>query len=1060
MAGADLIKGLLADLQTITDVSRAGVISRSQRRLEPGEIRPAAVLFLDMVGFTPLTRQIGSEQVALLVDRTFRIFELTVQSHGGYQTGFGGDSANYIFAGHPNYPPVCEAALRAALKLKERIRQINESLSELGLSLTFRIGVSFGEVALKAVGSAEAQLTIMGEAINLAQRLESISRPGAVTTTQAVLEKAGDVFVSTVLGERELKGVGTFMTYEVTGTSERPVELRGAFRQLTPMVGRAELLKQAAERIEAWLAVRHDRRYLDLAVTDKPLTGHNKLLLLTGVSAVGKSRLAYELVRELQVRRPLVSTTVHFTEHASLRGFTAELAQIAGLDAHNLLERWNELIDIASTAVSTEYAERQRRHLPLLAHVLGCERLDTTEIGRMEAGSFETSCRLAARACCELAAHFSGAPVLLIFEDLQWLGDLAEAATDLLAHGCLPWPLIALGTARPEYEHREGALGEGEACTLNLSPLTRPEGDALLQALLPGLDLPEPLRAELHDKAAGLPYYYEEIARMLARRRLAVAHGSGYELAQELEDLDVPEDVCALILGRLDQLTPELKDLAMRASVLGRGFSVNQLAALEAELGINGSHDLNSALEALVEHHILARESGGRFFFEHTLLRESAYGALLTRNRRLLHGAAARVLEAMFVPGSIDEMQLMANRVQHLYQAGQHDSAQECCGELLLLKARSGNFDSWDRWEQMAEECQGQRDEPDATAAVPCCSMLRARGVRLLRQGNYQAAGEKFEQSLAAARAAGNIAGIAGALCDLGIVSKQAGRIDEALSYYQQALATARGIGDDHMEAVILGNVGRINYLQGRTDQAVEHYERALAISRRCGDKYTESMQLVYLGVLQLEHGKRQQAVGYLQQALELGRKSNNRVLESHALTNLGVVFHSLGYSDYSHQLWLRAAAINREIGRREGEALNRFNLGELACENDEMEAALEHYTISLRLFREQGNSASTIQALAQTGKVLARLGRAPEAFQALTEATTMCNSLPSMAEKGITECCWVYLDVAKGDLEQARSRLENARGVAREVNAGAGSQLALELSQAANWISRLSLQD
>src|SRR5512143_3266201 len=122
MAASEQIEGLLADLQTITDTARAGVISKRDEMLEPGETRPAAILFVDVVGSTELARRISSELFAKVIDRTFRIFELTVRAHGGYCDKVIGDAGLYVFAGHPNYPPVCEAALLAAVKLAERVR--------------------------------------------------------------------------------------------------------------------------------------------------------------------------------------------------------------------------------------------------------------------------------------------------------------------------------------------------------------------------------------------------------------------------------------------------------------------------------------------------------------------------------------------------------------------------------------------------------------------------------------------------------------------------------------------------------------------------------------------------------------------------------------------------------------------------------------------------------------------------------------------------------------------------------------------------------------------------
>src|SRR5690349_16877803 len=101
-ASFDPLAGLLADLDTIAGEAGAGFASRREYRLEPGETRPAAILFLDVVGFTSLARALDSENLSRLIDRTFRIFDLSVRAEGGYCDKVIGDAGLYVFAGHPN----------------------------------------------------------------------------------------------------------------------------------------------------------------------------------------------------------------------------------------------------------------------------------------------------------------------------------------------------------------------------------------------------------------------------------------------------------------------------------------------------------------------------------------------------------------------------------------------------------------------------------------------------------------------------------------------------------------------------------------------------------------------------------------------------------------------------------------------------------------------------------------------------------------------------------------------------------------------------------------------
>ncbi|MCH7494395.1 adenylate/guanylate cyclase domain-containing protein, partial [bacterium] len=162
MLGPDPIASLLEDLDTIAGVARAGVLTASQDELEAGETRPAAVLFLDVVGFTRLARQLASDQLARLIDRTFRIFELTAKAHGGYCDKVVGDAGLYVFLGDPGHPPACESALAAGLALVARARQVSETLKGAGVDLAVRVGVAFGEVTRQRVGGEGWQVTVMG----------------------------------------------------------------------------------------------------------------------------------------------------------------------------------------------------------------------------------------------------------------------------------------------------------------------------------------------------------------------------------------------------------------------------------------------------------------------------------------------------------------------------------------------------------------------------------------------------------------------------------------------------------------------------------------------------------------------------------------------------------------------------------------------------------------------------------------------------------------------------------------------------------------------------------
>jgi hypothetical protein len=196
----------------------------------------------------------------------------------------------------------------------------------------------------------------------------------------------------------------------------------GPVRRLTPLVGRGKLLKEAQVQVAAWLEQRYGRSTFDIASGAERIDGRNRLLVLTGPPAVGKSRMAYELIKCLLESHEANKATAHCVESASLSTFAAEITGVALIDKENLPQRWEELCQYAARTVNDTYADRARRHLPLLALLLDCKGVDTSGIRRADTGSFIHSVKLALCTCCEVAAHFTAKPVVLVIEDLQWMG--------------------------------------------------------------------------------------------------------------------------------------------------------------------------------------------------------------------------------------------------------------------------------------------------------------------------------------------------------------------------------------------------------------------------------------------------------------------------------------------------------------------------------------------------------------------------------------------------------------------------------------------------------------
>src|SRR5262249_45996570 len=141
-------------------------------------------------------------------------------------------------------------------------------------------------------------------------------------------------------------------------------------------------------------------------------------------------------------------------------------------------------------------------------------------------------------------------------------------------------PLFVITLARPELTDRRPTWGSAKRnfTSIFLEPLGSDAMDVLLTGPVPGL--PEELRERILERAEGVPFYAVETVRMLLDRGIVVREENGYRVAGEVETLEVPETLQALIAARLDGLSVDERRAVQQGSLLGRTFTLRGLAAV------------------------------------------------------------------------------------------------------------------------------------------------------------------------------------------------------------------------------------------------------------------------------------------------------------------------------------------------------------------------------------------------------------------------------------------------------------------------------------------------
>ena len=540
-----------------------------------------------------------------------------------------------------------------------------------GVDLQVRVGINSGRVIAGEIGSGSLGYGAIGEAVGFAQRMESVAPPGAVMVSEST---ARLVEHATVLGEPEW--------VRIKGADE-PVRAH-RLEAISPRQG-------LVGRPEAGLVGRRwEMAALD-AMVERTIGGRGGVVNVMGPPGIGKSRVAREAAAAATGRRVEVFWTFCESHARDIPfGVVARLLRagsgVADLDGEAARARVREYVGDADP-----------QDLLLLDDLLG---IADPEVALPAIDPDARRRRLTALVNATTLARTE--PVLFIIEDVHWIDAVSESLiADFLT--VIPrTPSVVLITARPEYD---GALTRAHgAQTIVLAPLGDSDTAALLDELLGSDPSVGELAAIIAERAAGNPFFAEEMVRELAQRGVLAGERGGYLCRADVADVRVPATVQAAIEARIDRLGSGAKQTLNAASVVGARFDAELLTAL----GIDAVFDELLGAELVDQ---VGFTPNAEYAFHHPLIRAVAYESQLKSDRAQWHRRLAAAIE-QHEPGPADENAALI--AEHLEAAGELHAAY---GWHMRAAAWSTNRDldaarlSWERAQKIADALPA--DDPD-----------------------------------------------------------------------------------------------------------------------------------------------------------------------------------------------------------------------------------------------------------------------------------------------------------------------------------------------------------
>jgi class 3 adenylate cyclase len=716
------------------------------------EYKQVTILFADVVHSMDIAAAVGAERLREIMTELVERSAAVVKRYGGSVDKFTGDGIMAVFGAPVALEDHSVRACLAALGIQEEAKRLAAEVQDCDdIDLQLRVGLNSGQVVAGEIGSGALGYTAVGEQVGMAQRMESAAPPGGVmlsASTARLVEGAA------VLGEPEMariKGV------------EEPVAAQG-------LLGMDEQ-HRSIKRAESNLVGRRWEMSAVEALLDRAIDGHGAVVGVVGSPGIGKSRLVRE-VAALAGRRGVDVFTAFCESHTSQVHFhaVARLLRAAigveGLDGQTARDRVRDRVPDADP-----------EDLLLLHDLLGIADPDV-ELPKIDPDAR----RRRLTALVNAASLARTEPAVFVIEDAHWIDEVSESLLADFFTVIPQTPALVLATYRPEYE-RALARVHG-AQTIALAPLSDSETAVLVSGLLG----PDPsngaLGLRIAERAAGNPFFAEEMVRELAERGVLRGNRSAYESTADAAEVSVPATLQATIAARIDRLDPKAKRTLSAAAVIGSRFGLDLLTVLGVEPVVA---DLVAA--QLIDQVRFTRQP--EYVFHHPLIRAVAYEAQLKSDRAELHRRVATAIESRDQAAADENAALIA---EHLEAAGDLRAAY---GWQMRAATWATNRDiaaarlSWERAIRIADAVPA--DDPNRAAMrIAPRTMLCANAWRV----HEHVAGARFDELRKLCTAAGDKASLAIGMAGLVMDHLFQARTREASQLASEAVALLDSVGD------------------------------------------------------------------------------------------------------------------------------------------------------------------------------------------------------------------------------------------------------------------------
>jgi predicted ATPase/class 3 adenylate cyclase/Tfp pilus assembly protein PilF len=1021
----------LGSLQALMPTALANKMRESAGEII-GERREATVLFFDIADFTAAAQALGTEDIYLLTDEVMRLLAEVIYKYEGTIDKFTGDGLLALFGvpvAHENDP---ERAVRAGLEMQRVLSPIGERVRRRhAVNIQARIGINTGLVIAGPIGNdLHLEYTVIGDTVNLADRLQTAAGPGTVAVSFATYQRTRPIFRFRTLQPLRMKGRDDpVRAFQALGLRDEPDLVRGLPGLRIPMVGRRSALSQ-----------------LEGVLAEVRKEGRSRVILLTGEAGVGKSRLVTEF------RRSVVGTDVNFFEGSCMTYARSRPLWL-------LADVLRSIIGISEADPASLQREAVRAYLNALGMtdstqhqviaVLGLERSEPAgqDLPRnLDSAALRKLTYAALRRVFVAEAH--QVPTVFVFDDLHWVDPASRDFLGQLIQSSTHMPVMMVLVSRdaelntPVHPLVDAIKASSRSLAeVRLDPLSEAEGRELIDQLLgPGNGLVGALKNEIVVRAEGNPFYAEEIVRMLLDHGVVLREDDQLRVAPGARDLldEIPGTIKSLILARLDQLPGRTRRTLQRAAVLGTSFPARLLWRLNG----TAPDAMGAQLRLLEERQFLVPSPFGLergYAFRHALVQQTVYSTLLKRDRQKIHQRAAEAIEGGDPGLQQERVEALAYHYSESHEPTRAVPYLICAAETAARRgATEITIQRLRQARSLMEASPADWGEQPARVSIGLGEALKLVGEYAEAKQLLEGAVQRLAHSSIDRESLDLLTLWIKGMRELADVRVREGRLDEAADHLEmgQSILGAEGSRNHpHLWRLLIDRLAWVRFRQGKLEEA---FALASSATLNLDEKATDDpMTLASLyntiGGVFWQWGNLSEAAGYVERSLELYRALNYAWGMANAYSNLGVLSHLQGRWLQASDYFERALELRRENGYLPEQADSLNNLGQLHIMMGEHDRAREELEASLAISQRLGND----RGIAYVQETLARLAVIQSRFDEAAARTQAALDLSGAAgERIVVMVRWLraLIQAERGDLAGGVESAQQALGAAEDA--------------------------